>query len=88
MREYCEHKGLWIDSLVPYSPSSNGVAERQQHARSISARFKPPAALQGRGDDNLHVPAQQDANEGVTIYGRFYGMKPDVENIRTCLARR
>ena len=23
MEEYCEHKGIWINSLVPYSPSSN-----------------------------------------------------------------
>ena len=32
MREYCEHKGIRIHSPVPYSPSSNGVAEGQQHA--------------------------------------------------------
>ena len=27
MKEYCEHKGIRIGSSVPYSPSSNGVAE-------------------------------------------------------------
>ena len=28
MKEYCEHKGMWINTSVSYSPSSNGVAER------------------------------------------------------------
>ena len=33
------------------------------HTRN-AARLKSPPTLLGRGDDDLHVPAQQDANKG------------------------
>jgi hypothetical protein len=29
-----------------------------------AARLESPASLLGRGDDDLHVPVQQDANKG------------------------
>ena len=49
------------------------------------ARFKLPSALLGGEDDDLDVPAQEDADEGVTPSERFYGMKPDARtNIRSC----
>ena len=43
MREYCEHKGLRVNASVQCSPSSNRVAEHQQHARccAIQASRRP-----------------------------------------------
>ena len=61
---------------IPYSPLLNGVAERRS--------AWPPTlttAQKGGEDDDLYVPAQEDADEGVTPYERFYGMKADVRNI-------
>ena len=69
MRDYCEHKGIWINSSVPYSPPLNGATKEhlqcghEQHAHN-AAWLKLPIMLLGRGEDNLHVPAQQDADKG------------------------
>ena len=61
MKEYYEHERRWINSLVPYSPSSNGVAERHVGVGTNGTRAilrdsnLPPCSL-SRGKDNLRVP--------------------------------
>jgi hypothetical protein len=35
----------------------------ERHTRD-AARLESPTTLLGRGNDDLHVPAQQNANEG------------------------
>ena len=72
MRQYCEHKGTRIDSSVQYSPLSNEVADRVVGVATNSTRAMlrdsnlPGLYIMGRGDDDLHVTAQEDANEGAT----------------------
>ena len=56
----------------------------ERHTRD-AARLESPPTLLGRGDDDLHVRNRTAtrANDGITPYERFYGMKPDVGHIRT-----
>ena len=67
-KEYCKHKRSRINTSVPYSPSSNGIAERlvgvTTNGTRDATRLETLAVLHGRIDDDLQVPAQQDGNEG------------------------
>ena len=71
MREYCEHKVNRINSSVPYSRLSGRSGRttyrrgHQRHTHDV-ARLERPATLLGRGNDDLHVLAQEDANKGAT----------------------
>ena len=76
MKEYYEHKGIRINSSVPYSPLSNGIAD--SGATNGTRAMLHDSNLLGRRDDDLHVPAQEDAKEGVTPSERFSRMEPDV----------
>ena len=84
MKEYCEHKGIRVNSLVPilnFVERSRRTTCRRGHERHThdAARLESPPTLLGRGDD-LHSPVQRTptrANDGITPYERFYGMKPD-----------
>ena len=97
MREYCEHKGIRINSSVPYSPSSNGVAKRLVGVATNSTRAMlrdsnlPPRFWAEAMNTFMYLRNRTPmrANEGVTPYERFYGMKPDVGHIRTfgCIVR-
>jgi len=91
MREYCEQKGIRINSSVPYSPSSNGVAERLVGVATNGTRAMlrdsslPPRFWAEAMTTFMYLRNRTPtrANEGVTPYERFYGMKPDVGHIRT-----
>ena len=90
MKEYCEHKGIPINSS-PYSPSSNGVAERlvgvatngtlaMLRDSNLPPRFWAEAMTTFM---YLRNRTATRTNDGITLYERFYGMKPDVGHIRT-----
>ena len=53
MRQICEQEGIKLHTSVPYSPESNGVAERTigvlTNAVRASAPFGPPQNLMDRG---------------------------------------
>ena len=62
MKECCEHKGTKGYGLTPWSRTHLGrvgVATNGTRAMLCDSNTLP-----GRGDDDLHVPAQQDADEG------------------------
>ena len=97
MKEYCEHKGIRINSSVPYSPSSNGVAERLVGVATNGTRAMlrdsnlPPRFWAEAMTTFMYLRNRTPtrANDGITPYERFYGMKPDVGHIRTfgCIVR-
>jgi len=63
MKEPCDKRGIQIISSVPYSPSSNGVAN-QRYLGDV-ARFRALSAILGRGDGDIRVSAelQPDSDE-------------------------
>lgn len=91
MKEYCDQKGIRINSSVPYSPSSNGVAERLVGVATNGTRAMlrdsalPPRFWAEAMSTFMYLRNRTptSANDGVTPYERFYGMKPDVSHIRT-----
>src|SRR5258706_5719515 len=91
MKEFCDQKGICINSSVPYSPSSNRVDEGlvgvgtngpqvMLRDAALPARFWAEAMSTFM---YLRNRTTTKANDGVTPYERFYGVKPDVSHIRT-----
>ena len=91
MKEYCNQKGIHINSSVLYSPSSNGVAERlvrvatngtcaMLHDSALLLHFWAEAMLTFM---YLRNQTPMSANDSVMPYERFYGMKLDVSHICT-----
>ena len=91
MKEYCEQKGIHINSSVPYSPSSNGIAERlvgvatngthaMLHDSNLPPRFWAEAMTTFM---YLWNRTPTTANDSVMPFELFYGMKLDVGHIRT-----
>jgi hypothetical protein len=90
MKEFSD-KHSRIISSVPYSPSSNGIAERLVGVATNGAR----AMLRDSGlRQRLCVEAMTTfmhlwnrtptvQNEGKSPYELFYGIKPDVAHLRT-----
>ena len=68
MRDYCEHREIRINSSVPCSPSRESP---NANITRDAARFKPPAALLGRDDVDLHVPAQYRDEAGCGAFTRL-----------------
>jgi hypothetical protein len=62
MRGFCEQQGTWIISSVPYSPSSNGAAERRLLAPYCAIRTFRHAS--GLGQCQHYIPAERDAHKG------------------------
>ena len=91
MKEYCEQKGIHINSSVPYSPSSNGIAERlvgvatnSTHAMLHNSNLPPHFWAEAMTTFMyLRNRTPTMANDGITPFERFYGMKPDVGHICT-----
>lgn len=97
MKEMCDERGVHIISSVPYSPSSNGIAERLVGVATSGTR----AMLQDPGLPPrfwaevmttfmyLRNRTPTTANDGRTPYEFFYNMIPDVGHIRTfgCVVR-
>lgn len=92
MREYCEHKGVRINSWVPYSPSSNGVAERLVGVATIDTRamLRDSKALPRFWAQRQLTPSctcvtgrQQGRTKAQLHMSIVYGMKPDVGHVRT-----
>ena len=91
MREFCNGHGIRIISSVPYSPSSNGIAERLVGVATDGTRTMlrdsglPPRFWAEAMNTFMYLRNRTPtaANDGKTPYERFYGMKPDVGHIRT-----
>ena len=91
MKEFCNGHGIRIISSVPYSPSSNGIAERlvgvaTDGTRAMLRDSALPARFWAEAMNTfmyLRNRTPTAANEGKTPYELFYGMKPDVSHIRT-----
>ena len=98
MKEMCDERGIHIITSVPFSPSSNGVAERLVGVATSATR----AMLRDSGLPfrfwaeamatfmYLRNRTPTSANEdNKTPYELFYNMVPDVSHIRTfgCVVR-
>jgi len=91
MKELCDERGIRIISSVPYSPSSNGIAERLVGVATNGTRAMlrdsglPPRFWAEAMSTFMYLRNRTPTatNEGRTPYERFYKMKPDVEHIRT-----
>ena len=97
MKEFCDQKGIRINSSIPYSPSSNGIAERLVGVATNGTRAMlrdsdlPPRFWAEAMTTFMYLRNRTPtkANDGATPYERFYGAKPDVSHIRTfgCMVR-
>jgi len=79
MKEYCERR-IRVNSSVPYSPLSNGVAERligvATDAMLRDSNFPPRFWAEAMTTFMyLRNRTPTRANEGITPYERFYGMR-------------
>jgi hypothetical protein len=91
MKLYCDQKGIRINLSVPYSPSSNGVAERLVGVATNNTRAMlrdsalPPRFWAEAMSTFMYLQNRTPtkANDGVTPYECFYGVKPDVSHTRT-----
>jgi hypothetical protein len=88
MSEYCAQQGIRIISSVPYSRSSNGVAERLvgvatngTHAMLRDANLPP--RFWAEAMTTFMYLRNRKTNNGTTPDERFYDTKPDVGHIRT-----
>jgi len=90
MKEICDARGIKIISSVPYSPSSNGVAERlvgvatrgtraMLHGANLPPRFWAEAMTTYM---YLRNRTPTTANDGKTPYEVFYNIKPNISHIR------
>ena len=90
MRELCNARGIRIISSVPYSPSSNGVAERligvaTRGIRAMLLDAKLPPRFWAEAMSTfmyLRNRTPTMSNNGKTPFEVFYGMKPNVDHIR------
>ena len=90
MKQFCDSRGIKIISSVPYSPSSNGVAERlvgvaTRGIRAMLYDAKLPPRFWAEAMATcmyLRNRTPTAANDGKTPYELFYGMKPNVSHIR------
>ena len=97
MKEMCDGRGIRIISTVPYSPSSNGVAERLVGVTTAGVRaMLRDSGLPGRFWAEaastfmyLRNRTPTSANDDKTPYELFYKMVPDVSHIRAfgCVVR-
>ena len=90
MREICEESGIKLNTSVPYSPESNGVAGRTIGVLTSAVR----AMLHDSGLPKylwaeafsaatyVHNRTPTKALGGRTPYEVLYGMKPDVSHLR------
>jgi hypothetical protein len=90
MKALCDARGTRIISTVPYSPSSNGVAERLVGVTSEGTRAMmhdsglPPRFWAEAVSTFMHLRNRTPttANSGKTPYELFHKIKPDVSHIR------
>jgi len=81
MKELCDKRGIQIISLVPYSPSSNGVATKDTWAMLCGSGLPPQFWAEVMGTFMYlrnHTPTVTNVP-----YELFYRIKPDVEHIHT-----
>ena len=61
--DICEHNGIKLHPMVPYRPSSKGVAERRIRVLTDAVRAMLPTLL-SRGFLHKNIHSQQDTDEG------------------------
>ena len=91
MQEYCDERGIRIISSTPYSPPSNGIAERLVGVATYGTRAMlrdsslPPRFWAEAMTTFMYLRNRTPttANEGKTPYELFYKIKPDISPIRT-----
>src|SRR5258708_40334184 len=84
MKEFCNGHGIHIISSVPYSPSSNGIAEQLVGVATdgtctmLRDSSLPPCFWAEVMNTFMYLRNQTPtvANDGKTPYELFYGMKP------------
>jgi transposase InsO family protein len=97
--QYLRQQGIAKETTAPYSPQSNGVAERAnrtivERVRSmledarLSKRYWAEACMTAVYVKNLSPTRALDRKLGATPYEAFHGKKPDVKHLRVfgCLA--
>jgi hypothetical protein len=90
VRDFCRTKGIKIETTVRYTPEQNGAAERLN--RTLLDKVRPMLAESGlskRYWAEALACANYTRNRSPvtgrikTPYELFYGIKPDVSNLRT-----
>jgi transposase InsO family protein len=97
MKEFCDQRGIRIISSTPYSPPSNGIAERLVGVATHGTRAMlrdsglPPRFWAEAMTTFMYLRNRTPTkpNDGKTPFELFYGMKPDVGHIRAfgCVAK-
>ena len=89
MREICEKEGIRLNTMVPYHPVSNGIAERAIGVRTSAAQAMLhdsglPQYLWAEAYNTVtyvHNRTPTRALGGVTPYEARYSAKPKVEHL-------
>ena len=81
-RQYCKGSYVTRWSTLDWNCWTTCQCGHKQHACN-AAWLKSPTTLLGRGEDNLHVPVQQDANNGKQWHNALRVLLPDVGHICT-----
>ena len=81
MKELCDECGIRIILLVPYSPSSNGVATKDTWAMLCGSGLPPRFWAEAMGTF-MYLRNRTPMATNVP-YELFYRIKPDMDHIRT-----
>lgn len=90
LSDYFKEKGINHQKTMPYSPQSNGKAERlnrtlMEKARAMLSEANLPESLWGEAITTANYLRNRSptANSDKTPWERMFGKKPDLSNLRT-----